>query len=68
MASYILEMKRVRCLEKFVNITTLALEDRGGYLKKVTGVAHIQLVLIMALGLVQLKEGTMLKDFQNGGS
>ena len=34
MVSYILEMKRVCCLEKFVNIPTLALEDRGGYLKK----------------------------------
>jgi hypothetical protein len=34
MVSYILEMKRVRCSEKFVNIPTLALEDRGGYLKK----------------------------------
>eukprot|EP00957_Ditylum_brightwellii_P039728 3006124-Ditylum_brightwellii.AAC.1 len=28
-------MKRVHCSEKFVNIPTLALEDRGGYLKKV---------------------------------
>eukprot|EP00957_Ditylum_brightwellii_P143588 10939418-Ditylum_brightwellii.AAC.1 len=27
-------MKRVCCSEKFVNILTLALEDRGGYLKK----------------------------------
>eukprot|EP00957_Ditylum_brightwellii_P087451 6656908-Ditylum_brightwellii.AAC.1 len=28
-------MKCVCCSEKFVNILTLALEDRGGYLKKV---------------------------------
>eukprot|EP00957_Ditylum_brightwellii_P004493 341536-Ditylum_brightwellii.AAC.1 len=28
-------MKRVSCSEKFVNIPTLSLEDRGGYLKKV---------------------------------
>eukprot|EP00957_Ditylum_brightwellii_P144043 10975653-Ditylum_brightwellii.AAC.1 len=34
MESYILEMKRVCCSEKFVNIPTLTLEDRGGYLKK----------------------------------
>eukprot|EP00957_Ditylum_brightwellii_P063001 4781467-Ditylum_brightwellii.AAC.1 len=27
-------MKHVCCSEKFVNIPTLALEDRGGYLEK----------------------------------
>eukprot|EP00957_Ditylum_brightwellii_P189212 14402292-Ditylum_brightwellii.AAC.1 len=32
--SYILEIKRIHCSEKFMNILTLSLEDRGGYLKK----------------------------------
>eukprot|EP00957_Ditylum_brightwellii_P042302 3203566-Ditylum_brightwellii.AAC.1 len=34
MVSYVLEMKYVHCSEKFINMPTLALEDRGGYLKK----------------------------------
>eukprot|EP00957_Ditylum_brightwellii_P105958 8082168-Ditylum_brightwellii.AAC.1 len=34
MVSYILEIKCACCSEKFVNIPTLPLEDRGGYLKR----------------------------------
>eukprot|EP00957_Ditylum_brightwellii_P043987 3338359-Ditylum_brightwellii.AAC.1 len=57
MVLYILEIKRVPCSEKFLNIPTLALEDRGGYLKKA----------VTKIGNINRKDKTMLKDFQNGG-